>query len=637
MSALPGDYTETRDLVLQATGGRIDASNPTTTNATYQGVISGNFELTKIGAGTMNLRGTNTYTGGTILNSGTTSIVADDNLGAAGTGVTFTGGTLRLDTAGTDFSRPITMTGNGGINSPGDNTLSSVLTGNGNFTKSGAGRLTLTSANPAFGPGGTTAGGRITVSAGTLVIPSDAPASVLGVAGTLAGGGAENNTLVSAGATLEITGNYNGGDQILIAGDGVAGGGALRKVGNNITTIAGKGVTLNGATTGGRVTAAEGELVLSNSSLQRNNTTGPPPLTFDGAGNIRTTRRSRSWQLQHRRRNQPRNQGRHWHADTGRSQRMDRRHHHQGRDGAASPPMPALARSRLAPVPRMRLIASSGRRHARIHVRRYALRQCQSRDSSRSRRRSHSHRQQYCGSVYKHARQDPRSDHRHPDKTGPGEFRYNGTATQTRHATSFTQLIVNEGLYRLGNVAGQNTELGFGAAPAAPTADAIVLNGGRHRHQLPVPPTPRFTSTGASNAARNGGFLHQGGGPITIPGVVTGSGILNVVGGSVLRSPGSTPTPARPSSAAIRDDDLGGITPDVRRLPIDQHRRRLGLSPAPFAAGQREPWHRHRRRQQPGQSPKTPRSTQSRHRPAVQQCGPLNIACRAARPWTTPA
>jgi fibronectin-binding autotransporter adhesin len=161
--------------VLQATGGRLDSSNPTATNATFAGVISGVHELTKIGAGTMTLSGANTYAGGTILNGGTTAISADNNLGAAGTGVTFTGGTLRLDTPGTNFSRPITMTGNGGINNPGDATLSSVLTGNGNFTKSGNGRLTLTSSNPAFGPGGGTAGGRITVSAGTLSSPPMRP------------------------------------------------------------------------------------------------------------------------------------------------------------------------------------------------------------------------------------------------------------------------------------------------------------------------------------------------------------------------------------------------------------------------------------------------------------------------------
>ena len=53
-------------------------------------------------------------------------------------------------------------------------------------------------------------------------------------------------------------------------------------------------------------------------------------------------------------------------------------------------------------------------------------------------------------------------------KTGTGEFRYQGFDT----STTFSKLVVNQGLYRLGN-GSHNSEQGFGAVPA-------TLYTGRH-------------------------------------------------------------------------------------------------------------------------------------------------------------
>ena len=109
-------------------------------------------------------------------------------------------------------------------------------------------------------------------------------------------------------------------------------------------------------------------------------------------------------------------------------------------------------------------------------------------------------------------------------KTGTGEFRYQGFDT----STTFTKLVVNQGLYRLGN-GSHNSEQGFGAVPASFTADAITLTGGG---QIGV-------SFGATLSANRGITLGAGGGgfnmsaaPLTTSGAIAGSGGLTVTGGT---------------------------------------------------------------------------------------------------------
>jgi autotransporter-associated beta strand protein len=60
-------------------------------------------------------------------------------------------------------------------------------------------------------------------------------------------------------------------------------------------------------------------------------------------------------------------------------------------------------------------------------------------------------------------------------KVGTGEFRYQGTGLPN---TTYSKLVVHEGLFRLGFVSPTQDERGFGAVPAAFTADAITLDGG---------------------------------------------------------------------------------------------------------------------------------------------------------------
>jgi len=112
-------------------------------------------------------------------------------------------------------------------------------------------------------------------------------------------------------------------------------------------------------------------------------------------------------------------------------------------------------------------------------------------------------------------------------KTGAGEFRYFGANFS---GTTYAKLVVNQGLFSLGNTA-NNSEVGFGAAPASFTADAITLAGGG---QIGV----NFTNAPTLNANRGitlgagGGGFAMSGGAMSVAGVISGSGGLTVTGGT---------------------------------------------------------------------------------------------------------
>jgi len=103
--------------------------------------ITGSGDLQKIGSGSLTLDGTNDYTGGTVIETGTISTHAK----GIGTGDVFNNGTLAIN----QISGSATFAGG-------------VISGSGNLKKSGHGTLTLTKAN--------TYTGRTEVSAGTLAL-----------------------------------------------------------------------------------------------------------------------------------------------------------------------------------------------------------------------------------------------------------------------------------------------------------------------------------------------------------------------------------------------------------------------------------------------------------------------------------
>ncbi|MBU6223035.1 MAG: autotransporter-associated beta strand repeat-containing protein, partial [Planctomycetes bacterium] len=138
---------------------------------TLSGVLSGSGALSKTQAGTLVLSASNSYTGSTNLNAGTTEFVAG-GLGA-GTALNIGGGaTLRYASGNTDDISTKTVTiGAGGavLDTNGNNvTLASAIgnAGAGNLTKAGAGTLTLGGSN-------TYTGGTV-INTGTVAITNAA-------------------------------------------------------------------------------------------------------------------------------------------------------------------------------------------------------------------------------------------------------------------------------------------------------------------------------------------------------------------------------------------------------------------------------------------------------------------------------
>ena len=160
---------------------------------TLSGALSGAGSLVKTSAGTLILSGSNTFTGGTKVQNGR---VID--LNPRGNYVTNDELELRVATA---------------------KTLTTVSSGSGNLTKSGAGTLTL---RGIFNNTGTT-----TVKEGTL--RSDAY-NVLSNYTAL---------VVEAGATFDLNGNVQGVDSLAGAGSVILGSGALGTLGNASTTFSG--------------------------------------------------------------------------------------------------------------------------------------------------------------------------------------------------------------------------------------------------------------------------------------------------------------------------------------------------------------------------------------------------------------
>ena len=179
-------------------------------------------DIQKVGAGTLILRGDNTYRGVTYVNAGTLAIEHANALGATvgntrvtgakldlrnvtvvGEAVSLeSGGTLQTSTGISSLGGALSLTAAGSIDvaSSAQLTVSGAVVGNFELAKTGVGRLVLSgsSANP----------GTVNIDEGTLVVNGTVPSrsalmTIAGVA-TLAGSGTINRpvTMIS-GATLE--------------------------------------------------------------------------------------------------------------------------------------------------------------------------------------------------------------------------------------------------------------------------------------------------------------------------------------------------------------------------------------------------------------------------------------------------
>lgn len=130
-------------------------------NSTFAGNIGGAGGLTKNGAGTLSLTGSNSFAGGINVNAGTLKAMPQ-SLGAGNIGIN--GGTFQAGGGLTITAKTITLGAGGGtIDSNQYTVIAGNIGGAGALTKAGAGTLLI-------GVGNNTYGGATTVNAGTLAI-----------------------------------------------------------------------------------------------------------------------------------------------------------------------------------------------------------------------------------------------------------------------------------------------------------------------------------------------------------------------------------------------------------------------------------------------------------------------------------
>jgi fibronectin-binding autotransporter adhesin len=184
-----------------------------------------------LAGGFLVLTGSNTYTGGTTISGGVLNVSTDNNLGSASGGLTFNGGTLQFGSAlNLASTRTITLNGGGGtFDTNGFNiNISQGITGNGGFTKTGPGTVTLSGSN-------SYSGGTV-LNAGILIVNN---AQALGLGDVTVNAG----ILEADPQPINVKGNYtqNAGGTLLLQ---VAGAGSGQYDFLNVSGNANLGGTL---------------------------------------------------------------------------------------------------------------------------------------------------------------------------------------------------------------------------------------------------------------------------------------------------------------------------------------------------------------------------------------------------------
>ncbi len=186
-------FATARETTLGTGGGTLEIASGA--NVTWQSGITGDAgrALTKTGSGSLTLSGVNLFYGTTHIQAGTLVVGATGTIPDYSPVVIAEGATLdlanRQDIVGSISGTGQIALGTGTLASGGDNTSTTfggVISGDGNFTKLGAGSLTLSGPN--------TLSGATTVSAGTLRA---------GATGALS---SSSTLFLNNGATLDLNG-----------------------------------------------------------------------------------------------------------------------------------------------------------------------------------------------------------------------------------------------------------------------------------------------------------------------------------------------------------------------------------------------------------------------------------------------
>ena len=217
--SLSGNVTiDTTKQVVGANGASANAEGNVGASITLAGALSGDgASLTKTGAGTLTLRGNNTFTGGTVIEAGTVVAAHANALGTTKGVEVQSGATLNLGAPAVTVAG---LSGEGSVGLAGGTTSSTLtVNGGGVFTgrltnvslvKQGAETLELSGTNMLYsstyddGSGWTTTYQTISAESGTLRIVTNSQAVTCAGATTVAGGAALEVS-VSAGVSVSLT------------------------------------------------------------------------------------------------------------------------------------------------------------------------------------------------------------------------------------------------------------------------------------------------------------------------------------------------------------------------------------------------------------------------------------------------
>jgi MYXO-CTERM domain-containing protein len=193
-----------------------------TGDITLSGSISGSSSLTKSGAATLILSGSNSYTGATTISNGAlvlgnTNALSGSTLNYSSAGVLSFGSLTGANLGGLQGSTNLVLTNASGTavaltvgGNSNNTTYSGILSGAGSLTKSGAGTLLLSSSSNSYG-------GVTTISGGALQVTDLTDAGMVSPIGTngtitLTNGGNFDYVGTNSGASMNRAFSLAGGD-----------------------------------------------------------------------------------------------------------------------------------------------------------------------------------------------------------------------------------------------------------------------------------------------------------------------------------------------------------------------------------------------------------------------------------------
>ena len=252
-----GSATLTGDITLAADSliGAFNAGD----SLTLSGVISGDFDLTKVGSGTLTLSGANTHSGAVTVSQGTLALSGGSSIGDSSAVTVSSGATLSLtgddETIGSlSGSGAVALSYGLIVGNASSTVFSGVIssTNSSGITKVGSGSLTLSGAN--------TYTGSTIVNAGTLYLENGS--AIADSSAVTINSGAEIELYISD----ETIGSLAG------AGTLTLNGGSLTVGGNNSDTIF-SGQIQDGGNSGGLIKTGSGTFTLTGSNTYAGITT----------------------------------------------------------------------------------------------------------------------------------------------------------------------------------------------------------------------------------------------------------------------------------------------------------------------------------------------------------------------------